>query len=175
MWQFDQQPGPMLVRRLIDLAMLIGLGLLLALSLWISNGIEAIVPKWCGPILSALVNLVMAASLLVAVPRLGVAPRRMAAPVIVVGLGLTLLTTVGRVYVAHTAHNPAYRVVSAAAGLLIFLYPFNQLLLFGAALGATGRGEVRDLAAPRAAPAPPEPAPSHAAPQPASHAAPQPE
>ncbi len=68
---------------------------------------------------------------------------------IVVGLGLTLLTTVGRVYVEHTAHNPAYRVVSAAAGLLVFLYLFSQLLLFGAALGATGRGHVRDLAAPR--------------------------
>jgi membrane protein len=152
MWQLDQQPGNMVVRRLIDLAMLIGLGLLLALSLWISNGIEALVPKWCGPILSALVNLVMAAGLLVAVPRLSVSPRRMASPVIVVGLGLTLLTTVGRIYVDHTARNPAYRVVSAAAGLLIFLYLFSQLLLFGAALGATGRGNVRDLAASPPAP-----------------------
>jgi membrane protein len=150
MWQLDQQPGQVLLRRLIDLAMLIGLGLLLALSLWISNGIGAVVPKPFGPALSALVNLVMAAALLVGVPRLSVAPRRMAAPVIVVGIGLTLLTTVGRVYVEHTAHNPAYRVVSAAAGLLVFLYLFSQLLLFGAALGATGRGHVRDLAVPRA-------------------------
>ena len=64
----------------------------------------------------------------------------------IVGLGLTLLTSVGRVYVTHTAHNPAYRVVGAAAGLLVFLYLFSQLLLFGAALGATGRGPVRDAA-----------------------------
>ena len=152
MWQLDQQPGHVVVRRLIDLALLVGLGLLLALSLWISNGIEALVPKWCGPVLSALVNLVMAAGLLVAVPRLSVSPRRMASPVVVVGLGLTLLTTVGRIYVDHTARNPAYRVVSAAAGLLIFLYLFSQLLLFGAALGATGRGNVRDLAAPQPSP-----------------------
>jgi membrane protein len=147
MWQLDQQPGNVLLRRLIDLGMLVGLGLLLALSLWISNGIGALVPRWCGPILSALVNLIMATGLLVAVPRLSVSPRRMATPVIVVGLGLTLLTTVGRVYIEHTAHNPAYQVVSAAAGLLVFLYLFSQLLLFGAALGATGRGSVRDLAA----------------------------
>jgi membrane protein len=147
MWQFDQQPGHVLLRRLSDLGMLIALALLFALLLWMSSEIESAVPRWFGPVLSALVvNLVMSAALLLAVPRLSVAPRRMAVPVLVVGLGLTLLTTVGRVYVAHTAHNPAYRVVSAAAGLLVFLYLFGQLLLFGAALAATGRGDVRDLA-----------------------------
>ncbi len=88
----------------------------------------------------------MAAALLVAVPRLAVGLRRMTAPVLVVGLGLTLLTTVGQFYVNHTAHNPAYKVVGAAAGLLVFLYLFGQLLLFGAALAATGRGTYRDLA-----------------------------
>jgi len=157
-WNLEQQPGNMLLRRLIDLAMmgqsmvgflankvLIGLGLLLALSLWASTGVQALLPRWCGPVLTALVNLVMAGALLVAVPRLRVGPRRMLGPVLVVGLGLTLLTSVGRVYVAHTAHNPAYRVVGAAAGLLVFLYLFSQLLLFGAALAATGRGTVRDL------------------------------
>jgi membrane protein len=147
MWQLDQQPGHVLLRRLIDLAMLVALGLLFALSLWAGSRIESVLPRWCSPVLSAFaVNLVMAAALLVAVPRLSVSPRRMAVPVLVVGFGLTLLTTVGRVYVAHTAHNPAYRVVSAAAGLLVFLYLFGQLLLFGAALAATGRGDLRDLA-----------------------------
>jgi membrane protein len=145
MWQVEQQPGNMLLRRLIDLAMLVGLGLLFALSLWASSGLESVLPSWSGPFLSALVNIVMAGALLVAVPRLWVGPRRMLVPVIVVGLGLTLLTTVGRIYVDHTAHNPAYRVVGAAAGLLVFLYLFGQLLLFGAALGATGRGPMRDL------------------------------
>ena len=146
MWQLEQQPGNMVLRRLIDLAMLIGLGLLFAASLWASTGVQAVLPRWFGPVLTALVNLVMAGALLVAVPRLWVGPRRMLGPVLVVGLGLTLLTSVGRVYVTHTAHNPAYRVVGAAAGLLVFLYLFSQLLLFGAALGATGRGPVRDAA-----------------------------
>lgn len=145
MWQVEQQPGNVVLRRLIDLAMLVGLGLLLALSLWVSGGLESVLPAWCGPILSMIVNLVMAGALLVAVPRLWVGIRRIFSPVLVVGLGLTLLTTVGRIYVDHTAHNPAYRVVGAAAGLLVFLYLFSQLLLFGAALAATGRGSVRDL------------------------------
>jgi membrane protein len=147
MWQLDQQPGNLVWRRVVDFGMLIGLGLLLGLSLWVSGGLKTLLPNWFGPILSGLVNLVMAAALLVAVPRLRVGPRRMAAPVAVVGLGYTLLATLGHYYVNHIAHNPAYRVVGAAAGLLISLYLFNQLLLFGAALGATGRGTVRDRAA----------------------------
>jgi membrane protein len=142
-WQLEQQPGPPVARRLIDLGMLVGLGLLLALSLWVSSGIEDLAPRsavrWLGPVLATLVNLVMAAGLLIAVPRLTVSPRRMAAPVVLVGLGLTLLTTVGRIVANHTANNPAYRVAGAAAGLLVFLNPFSQLLLFGAALGATAR------------------------------------
>ncbi len=143
-WRLEQQPGPPVTRRLIDLAMLVGLGLLLALSLWVSSGIEDLAPRsavrWLGPVLATSVNLVMAAGLLVAVPRLKVSPRRMAAPVVLVGLGLTLLTTVGRLVADHTANNPAYRVAGAAAGLLVFLNLFSQLLLFGAALGATAAG-----------------------------------
>ena len=50
--------------------------------------------------------------------------------------------------VFHATNNPAYRVACATAGLLVFLYLFSQLLLFGAAWAATGtRGRVVDLAA----------------------------
>jgi membrane protein len=157
MWQLEQQPGNAVWRWVVDFAMLLGLGLLLALSLWVSGGLKELLPNWFGPILSGLVNLVMAGALLVGVPRLRVGAGRMAAPVLVVGLGFTLLTSVGRYYVNHIAHNPAYRVVGGAAGLLVFLYLFNQLLLFGAALAATGRGVVRDLAA-RSEPRPEVPA-----------------
>jgi membrane protein len=165
MWGLEQQPGNLIIRRLVDLAMLVGVGLLLSLSLWLTNGIHDLVRSlllWTAPepaigrgvlsvvgqVLSFLVNLLMAASLLIAVPRLRVSPRRMLGPTILVGAGLTLLTTVGRVYVNHVSHNPAYGVVGAAAGLLVFLNLFSQLLLFGAALAATSRyGPVTDLAA----------------------------
>jgi len=147
MWQLEQNPGNAVVRWLVDLAMLVGLGLLLAVSLFASSRIEAVAPSWTGSILTQLVNFVMSAGLLVGVPRLRVSPGRMLAPVLLVGLGITALTSVGQLYVQHTAHNPAYRVVSAAAGLLVFLNLFSQLLLFGAAWAATGRGRVRDLAA----------------------------
>jgi membrane protein len=71
----------------------------------------------------------------------------------VVGLGITLLTSVGRLLIARSQHNPAYRVVASAVGLLVYLYLFNQVLLFGAALAATARdGRVVDLAAESAPP-----------------------
>ncbi len=154
MWQLEQNPGNFVIRWLVDLAMLVGLGLLLAVSLFASSGVEAVAPSWTGPILAQLTNFIMSAGLLVGVPRLRVSPRRILVAVVIVGLGITALTSVGQLYVEHIAHNPAYQVVGAAAGLLVFLYLFNQLLLFGAAWAATGRrGRVTDLAA---GPPPPE-------------------
>jgi len=156
MWQLDQNPGTVVIRWLVDFAMLVGLGLLLAASLFASSSIEAVAPSWTGPILAQLVNFLMSAGLLVGVPRLAVSARRVLVPVLFVGLGITVLTSVGQFYVRHTANNPAYRVVSAAVGLLVFLNLFSQLLLFGAAWAATGSyGRVRDLAAGPAPPAPP--------------------
>lgn len=164
MWQLDQQPGNVVIRWLVDLAMLVGLGLLLALSLWVTSGINDLagfflsraaadvgtsrtVLRVLGEVLSVLVNLVMSAGLLIAVPRLHVTFKRMLRPTLLVGLGLTGLNTVGRIYVSHTEHNPAYQLAGAAVGLLVFLNLFSQLLLFGAALAATStRGRIRDLA-----------------------------
>ena len=56
-------------------------------------------------------------------------------------------------------------MVAGAVGLLIFMYLFNQFVLFAAALAATsGYGTVVDLAAGPPAPPPPEPAAVPAAP-----------
>ncbi|WP_203916310.1 YihY/virulence factor BrkB family protein, partial [Rugosimonospora africana] len=184
MWGLKQQPGNLVVRRLIDLAILIGLGLLLAGALWLSAGIRDLtrlvlewisvrspgdpdgghgVLYWLGQVLTVLVNLLMSAGLLVAVPRLRISPRRIVGPILLVGLGLSVLTTLGRVYITHTEDNPAYAVAGTAVGLLVFLNLFSQLLLFAAALAATSRhGTVTDLArdedSPAAEPARAEPA-----------------
>jgi membrane protein len=170
-WHLDQQPGHVVIRRLVDLAMLVGLGLLLTLSLWVTDGIQVLVQDfldWISPsrppavfdttsktllsvlghVLSFVVNLLVAAALLAAVPRLRIAPRRLLPPVILVAVGFTLLSTVGRVFIGHTERNPAYQVAGWAVGLLVSINLFSQLLLFGAALAASGRkGRVVDLAA----------------------------
>jgi membrane protein len=164
MWGLVQHPGNFLLRRVIDLGILVALGVVLGFGLWASNLLQDVftwtlrgigVPagavdatqNWFGEALSSALNLLMSAALLLLVPRLWVSWYRIVGPTVLVGVGLTFLTTLGRLYIAHTERNPAYRVAGAAVGLLLFLNLFSQLLLFGAALAATSpRGRVRDLA-----------------------------
>jgi membrane protein len=165
MWGLQQHPGNFLIRWLVDLATLLGLGVLLGLGLLASSGLQdlvgiglraagapsgtvRLVQEWVGEALGSGLNLLMSAGLLLAVPRIWATANRVFGPTVLVGVGLTMLTTIGRIYIAHTERNPAYRVAGAAVGLLLFLNLFSQLLLFGAALAATSpRGRVRDLAA----------------------------
>jgi membrane protein len=164
-YDLDQQPGYVVIRQLVDLAVLVGVFLLLGLSIgavdalssllaWIF-GERSLISSVSGWILAVVINMVLATLLLVAVPRLRMTPRRLVMPVVLVGIGITLLNTVGRYYVVRMERNPAYTVVAGAVGLLIYLYLFNQLLLFGAAIAATSRhGRAIDLTTGRDAPDP---------------------
>lgn len=163
LWCVEQHPGNILVRYLVDLAVLAGLGVLLIVSLALSLGLQDILLRLAGDetrpltrhaldvssaLLAAGVDLVLAAALLMGVPRLRIPLRRLLPSALLIVVGLGLLKTAGRWYVARMAHNPAYQVAAGAIGLLLFMYLFNQVTLFAAALAATGRhGTVRDLAA----------------------------
>jgi membrane protein len=170
-WRLEQQPGNLVIRRLVDLGILIGIGLLLALSLWVQNGINdnitplllrlsseqvsvdtqetiATVAKVIAPLLSLLVNCLLAASLLAGVTRLRMPFMRLLPSTLLVALGLLGLSTVGRLYIDFSANRPAYQLVGGTVALLLFLYLFSQILLYGAALAATSsRGKIIDLAA----------------------------
>ncbi len=169
-WEVDQQPGNLIIRRLVDLGIMVAIGLLLALSLWVQNGIKsAVVPislylsptvtsvgaqetivtvAWIvGVALSVLLNCFLAFSLLAGVARLRVPFLRLLPSMLLVAIGLFGLSTVGRIYINYSANRPAYQLVGGTVGLLLFLYLFSQLLLFGAALAATSRrGKIVDLA-----------------------------
>jgi len=169
-WRLDQQPGNFFVRRLVDLGIMVAIGLLLALSLWVQSAVNGAVPPlllqltpetvgigWqqvisavvsvVGVVSSFLVNVVLAASLLSGVARLRMPPRRLLPAVVLVAVGLSVLSSVGRLYIDYSAHRPAFQLVGGAVALLLFLYLFHQLLLFGAALAATATGgRVVDLA-----------------------------
>ncbi|WP_116076527.1 YihY/virulence factor BrkB family protein [Asanoa ferruginea] len=175
-WGLPEYPGSFLVRVLIDLAVLVGLGLLLAASLatlfvtaasvgWL---VTAAGDRWLvgplGIVLGAGVNTVLTMAVLTALPRLRMPLRRVVGPALFVAVGLELLKTIGRIYVQRTESNPTYLVVAGAVGLLVFLNVVNQLILFAATLSATSTtGQVTDLAAPRGAteqsPSTPEGAP----------------
>lgn len=154
----DQQPGNLVVRRLVDLAILVALFVLLGVSVaavdtlesllrWLLRSTGSVALTTVSAVLSVVVNLVLASALLVLVPRLRMSRRRLRPVVLVVAVGITLINTVGRYYVVRAERNPAYAVVAGAVGLLLYLYLLNQLVLFGAALAATSqRGQVWDMA-----------------------------
>ncbi|MER7131518.1 YihY/virulence factor BrkB family protein [Streptosporangium saharense] len=170
-WHLEQYPGVLLLRQLIDLGVLAGLGLLLSLTLtlafvtgemlsWLvahTVGTDDAPAQW---LLSAAafvvglgVNTLLAFALLSGPPRLRLPPRRALVPALLITVGLEILKTLGQLYIGMTAANPAYQVVAGAAAMLVFLKLLNQLVLFAAALTATGRnGRVVDLTTGRTVP-----------------------
>jgi membrane protein len=154
----NQQPGNLVVRRLVDLGVLLTIFVLLGASVAAVDALESLLRfllrstgsvglTTVSALLSVLLNLVLAAAFLVLVPRLKMSRRRLRPVVLLVAVGITLLNTVGRYYVVRTERNPAYTVVAGAVGLLLYLYLLNQLVLFGAALVATSTtGQVLDMA-----------------------------
>jgi membrane protein len=158
-WRLTEHPGYIGVRQVVDLAVLIGILLLLALSQlgvyglemfldWLADGRVGFLLSAVSLVLTVAINMLLAAALLAAVPRLRMTVRRMVPPVLQVGIGITLLNTVGKTFVGLVQRNPAYGLVASAVGALVYLYVFNQLLLFGAAWAATSpHGRVVDLSA----------------------------
>ncbi|GIJ08864.1 YhjD/YihY/BrkB family envelope integrity protein [Micromonospora andamanensis] len=154
----NQHPGNLVVRRLVDLGVLVVVFVLLGLSVAAVDALESLLRfllrstgsfalTTVSALLSVLVNAVLATLLLVAVPRVRMSRSRLRPVVLIVAVGITLLNTVGRFWVGRVEHNPAYTVVATAVGLLVYLYLLNQLVLFGAALAATSRrGQTVDLA-----------------------------
>lgn len=166
-WRLPEYPGHLLVRQLVNLVVLVGLGLLLAASLATATGTDILLNRllsgtadaagapgrWllhtAGYLLSIGVNVILAVAALTALPRLRMPLRRVLGPALFVAAGLELLKTLGRIYVQRTQANPAYQVVTSAVALLVFLSVLNQLILFAAALTATStRGPSTDLATP---------------------------
>ena len=158
-WRLNEHPGYIVLRQVVDLAVLIGILLLLALSQlgvygleqllgWMADSRVGFVLSAISLLLTVAINMLLAAALLAAVPRLRMTVRRMVPPVVQVGIGITLLNTVGKSFVGLVQRNPAYGLVTSAVGALVYLYVFNQLLLFGAAWAATSpHGRVVDLSA----------------------------
>jgi membrane protein len=163
-WRVPEYPGSFVVRLLVDLLVLIGLGLLLAASLATAfattalanrlvdtTGTDAAAAGWLlaavGLVVGLAVNTMLSTAVLTGLPRLRMPPRRVVIPALLVAVGMELLKTVGGFYVQRIEANPTYQVVAGTVGLLISLNVINQLILFAAALTATGTtGDVTDLA-----------------------------
>ncbi|MFI7602429.1 YihY/virulence factor BrkB family protein [Actinoplanes sp. NPDC049681] len=164
MWELPEYPGNIVVRVVVDLLVLAGLGLLLAASLAVASlttvvanrlvdaadtGVD--LSRWLlsavGFLVAVGMNAVLAGGALTGLPRIRMPLRRLLGPALLVALGLELLKTLGRLYVLHTETNPTYQLVAGSVGLLVFLNAINQMVLFAAALTATSTaGSPSDLA-----------------------------
>ncbi|MEU4410037.1 YihY/virulence factor BrkB family protein [Streptosporangium sp. NPDC023963] len=167
-WRIEEYPGRFVMRQVIDLGVMAGLGLLLSASLavafvaetvlnWLflhTVGVDDTLSRWllsaAAFVIGLAVNTLLAIALLCAPPRLRLSSRRVIWPALLITAGLEVLKSLGQVYLEMTVGNPAYHVVAGAVGMLVFLKILNQLILFAAALTATGEGTVIDLAARRA-------------------------
>ncbi|MDI1459980.1 YhjD/YihY/BrkB family envelope integrity protein [Catellatospora sp. KI3] len=155
-WGLDQHPGNFLVLRLTDLGMLIVLGLLMGVSITAVDLLGRLVDRlsdwWVlltvgSYVLTVLVNSMIGFALVTTLPRVHMTPKRLLPAVGIVGVGITLLNSVGRYFVSRTENNVAYVAVTAAVGLLLYLYLFNQIVLWAVAYAATStHGKVFDLA-----------------------------
>ena len=162
LWRLNEQPGHVVVRWLLDLAVLVALGVLLLISIAIFSGIQEFLYWLAGDfnqspirvalrgtttLTSGVVDLALGAALLAGVPRLRMPLRRLLPSAIIFAVGLGLLKSAGKLYITRTERNPAYQLVAGTVGLLLFMFLLHQLLLFAAAMAATSRhGTVVDLA-----------------------------
>lgn len=163
-WRLPEYPGGLVMRVLVDLLVLAGLGLLLTASLTVAyvttvaanQAVDAAntgvnLSRWLlsgvGLLVGIGVNTALACGALTGLPRVRMPWRRLLGPALLVAVGLELLKTLGRLYVQHTEANPTYQLVAGSVGLLVFLNAINQMVLFAAALTATSTaGQPADLA-----------------------------
>lgn len=159
-WRLDQHPGNFLVLRIVDLGTLIVFALMMAISLGVTDGLERLfqaithVPtgslwfKSGVQVLAFAINLVIALGLMTVIPRMHMSWRRLSPSILAIAVGLTVLNQVGRFFItARTEHNPAYAIVATSVGLLVYLYLFNQIVIWAAGWAATAyNGRVFDLA-----------------------------
>lgn len=167
-WRIDEYPGGFFLRWFIDGVALAGLVVLLAVSLTVAFGTAGLLDRLVvaaggeeftpaqlllaviGFVLGFGVNALLAIFVLTLLPRLRMPLSRVLGPGLLIAAGVVVLKTLAWLFVERVQANPALHVVAGAAGLLIFLLVLNQLILFAAALTATGNaGSVTDLASRR--------------------------
>lgn len=158
-WRLDQHPGNFLVLRVVDLGTLIVFALLMIISVgatdllaWlfriIAQGADQTLSfKIASFSLNIFINIAIAFGLMTILPRVHMTWKRLAGPMLAVAIGLTAINGLGRFLFLRTERNPAYAIVATSVGLLVYLYTFNQIVIWATSWAATAQdGRVFDLA-----------------------------
>lgn len=158
-WRLDQHPGNFLVLRLVDFGTLIVFAIFLVISIsatdllaWLFRLIagDATHTFWFSLStlsLTLIINVAIAYGLLTLLPRVHLTWKRLAGPLLGVAIGLTALNGLSRYLLLRTERNPAYAIVATSVGLLVYLYTFNQIVIWATSWAATAHnGKIFDLA-----------------------------
>jgi membrane protein len=149
-----EEPNNFFIRKLLDLGVLLGLGLIALASVGVttlSAGMSDRVASWLGAapglagwlvagsglVVSVLMDVLLFGYLLVGLPRLGMPWRDTLGAAVLGAVGFELLKQVGTWYVGRTTHNALYGTFAIAIGLLLWVNLVTRLLMICSAWLAT--------------------------------------
>lgn len=154
-WHHNVQAGNFVVKKLVDVAVLAGLGLTLLASL-VVTGVSSGAMSWflelvglennviarvglraAGIGLAVLVDLAVFLYLFTRLPRLKTPLKRVLKGALLGAVGLEILKVVGSLLVARTTSNPVYGAFAVVVGLLIWINLVSRFILFTAAWTVT--------------------------------------
>ncbi|HEX6198520.1 MAG TPA: YihY/virulence factor BrkB family protein [Jiangellaceae bacterium] len=159
MWEKDDQPGNIVVRKALDLGALVGLGLVLALS-WAATvlvgsaadqildwiGLEsAVLGRVAALILAVLSSSALFAYLLSGLPRIRVAWRVLIPISLVGGLVFELLKQVVTQFAVLAAPDSTYAAFAVPLALVGWIYVVTRVLMLLAAFAAEWAYDARRL------------------------------
>ncbi|MDQ1630951.1 MAG: rane protein [Frankiaceae bacterium] len=155
MWHHNVQAGNVVVKKLVDIAVLGGLGLTLLASV-IVTGVSSSAMSWFLQLvgvednivarvtlrivaigLAVLVDFAVFLYLFTRLPRLSTPFRRVFKGALLGAVGLEILKVVGSLIVSRTTSNPVYGAFAVIVGLLIWINLVSRFVLFTAAWTVT--------------------------------------
>jgi membrane protein len=154
-WHHNVKAGNIVVRKVVDVTVLAGLGLTLAASVVVSGLVSsatswllalvgladapgvALLLRVLGLALVVLVDVAVFLYLFIRLPRLTIPWRRVVKGAVFAAVGFEVLKYAGAFYVRHTTANPVYGTFAVIVGLLIWINLVSRFLLFAAAWTVT--------------------------------------
>lgn len=154
-WHHNVQAGNFVVKKLVDIGVLAGLGLTLLASVAVTgvssaamtwfldliglenNSVARIGLRAVGIALALLVDLAVFVYLFTRLPRLDTPIRRVLKGALLGAVGLEILKVVGSLLVSRTTNNPVYGAFAVVVGLLIWINLVSRFMLFTAAWTVT--------------------------------------
>ena len=155
LWHQEPLRRNVIVAKALDVVVLVGIGLAIAVSLVVTSVATAAAdvvidhtPLTGGSVTEVLLrvlaialalagDLLLYVFLFVRLPEPGGSRRDILAGAVFGAIGFEILKSVGAIYIAHTTHNPLYASFAVVVGLLVWTYLVARLFLFAAAWAVT--------------------------------------